>query len=78
MIVVDKAMLGMDGIVLSRSIKAVFPDMPIIMLSGYADIMIKEGRIPESVDVMLAKPSTLADFRDALDKAMSKKKNLTA
>jgi len=77
-IIVDRAMLGMDGIVLSRSIKAIFPDMPIIMLSGYADIMIKEGRIPESIDVMLAKPATLADFREALDKAMSKKKNSPA
>jgi signal transduction histidine kinase/ActR/RegA family two-component response regulator len=69
--IVDKAMADMDGIALANAIKEVSPFTPVVMLTGYADIMREERDIPDSIDVLLPKPVTMADLNKALNEAAS-------
>jgi len=64
--IVDKAMPGMDGKALATAIKDVSPTTPVIMLTGYADIMREEGDMPGCVDLLLSKPATLTDLKNGI------------
>ncbi|HIE27118.1 TPA: response regulator [Candidatus Poribacteria bacterium] len=70
-VLTDQAMADMNGAQLARFIKRLQPQMPIIMLTGFADIMKEVGEMPEGVDCLVSKPTGLNQFREALAKVMS-------
>ena len=73
-VIVDKAMPGMDGVDLANAVKEFSADTPVIMLSGYADVMREEDGVPGSVDFLLSKPITMDDLNKALTQVVGMKK----
>jgi YesN/AraC family two-component response regulator len=66
LVITDRGMPEMNGDALAEAIKEESPQMPIIMLTGFGEMMLStEGR-PEGVDVILAKPVTPAALRQAV------------
>jgi signal transduction histidine kinase/CheY-like chemotaxis protein len=55
-VVSDMAMPRMDGRQLAKLIKQGSPDTPVIMLTGWGDIMKVEEIQPENIDAVLGKP----------------------
>ncbi|HVM60707.1 MAG TPA: ATP-binding protein [Verrucomicrobiae bacterium] len=69
-VVTDRAMPGMSGDQVAAAIKGMSPSTPVIMLTGFGDLMAATGEKPPHVDVVLSKPITLTTLREAV-------KNLT-
>jgi signal transduction histidine kinase len=68
LVITDQAMPDMNGEKLVGFIKQVAPKAPVIMLTGFGDIMKAAGEIPSGVSCLLSKPVTLPAFREALYK----------
>lgn len=66
--VLDLAMPRLDGWATLEQLRALRPDIPIILASGYDEAHALEGRPLYSSLVYLHKPYTLADMRSALDR----------
>jgi len=73
LVITDRAMPDMSGDQLASIVKQSNPGAPIIMITGFGEIMESSGEIPECVDYLLSKPVTLNTFRKALLKAISDK-----
>ncbi|MEI6972070.1 MAG: PAS domain S-box protein [bacterium] len=67
LVILDRAMPGMNGDYLAAAVKALSPDVPVIMLTGFGDMMNSMEEKPAGVDRVLSKPIT----RDALRTAMA-------
>ncbi len=65
-VVLDRAMPGMNGDECAREIKGVAPSVPVLMLSGFGDLMEAKGDIPECVDLLLSKPTTGDELGEAV------------
>lgn len=70
-VILDRAMPGMNGDRLAAAIKALSPGTPIIMLTGYGDMMNEQGERPAGIDMILTKPFTRESLRHAMDEVMS-------
>lgn len=66
LVITDRAMPDMNGVELANLIKQHAPNNPIIMLTGFGDMMKVTGDMPASVDYLWSKPVTLSGFREAL------------
>ncbi len=64
----DRAMPGMNGDLLASKLHQVSPATPVIMLTGFGDLMTARRENPAGVDLVLGKPLSLADLRAALAK----------
>ena len=70
LVVTDMAMEGMSGEQLAVHIQKLAPGTPIILLTGFGDlIQAREQKVP-GVSVVLGKPATLDKLRTAVRKAM--------
>ena len=68
LVVTDRAMPEMGGDQLAATIERSAPDTPVIMLTGFGDLMVARGEHPAGVDAVVSKPVTL----DALTQAIQK------
>jgi PAS domain S-box-containing protein len=66
LIVTDRAMPEMGGDELAASIERLAPDTPVIMLTGFGDLMEARGEQPAGVDAVIGKPVTLDALADAI------------
>jgi signal transduction histidine kinase len=66
LVITDRAMPEINGDELAASIKKVNPREPIIMLTGFADLISATGEQSENVDLVLSKPARLHDLRRAI------------
>jgi signal transduction histidine kinase/CheY-like chemotaxis protein len=73
LVMTDRAMPEMSGDALSVQIKAINPNQPIIMMTGFGDLMGATGETPDGVDVIVSKPIRLEEFQEAISKAMEPK-----
>jgi nitrogen-specific signal transduction histidine kinase/CheY-like chemotaxis protein len=71
-VITDRAMPDIGGIQLANLIKHIAPNTPVIMLTGFGDMMQASGEMPEDVDWVISKPITLRKFREAIAKAITK------
>jgi CheY-like chemotaxis protein len=71
LIVTDKAIPEMSGDQLAAVIKRFTPNKPIILLTGFGDVMEASGEKPPGVDIIVSKPITLDAFREVLAKVRS-------
>jgi CheY-like chemotaxis protein len=65
-VITDLAMPDVHGRKVAASIKAVSAATPVILLTGWADGLLREHAMPPHVDRMLGKPPRLAELRAAL------------
>ncbi|MFN8634515.1 MAG: response regulator [Chloroflexota bacterium] len=66
LVITDRAMPEMGGDELAVLVKVLTPGTPVLMLTGFADLMDGADRRPEGVDLVIAKPTTLARLRVAI------------
>ncbi len=67
-VIANRAMPRMNGDNLAKAIKQRSTGTPLIMLTGFGEMMHSLGEKPEGVDVVLGKPLTLLTLRTALAK----------
>ncbi len=68
LVMTDRAMPEMNGDQLAVEIKKLNPRQPIILLTGFGDLMTGAGEQPPGVDLVVSKPFTLAALRSAMSK----------
>jgi CheY-like chemotaxis protein len=67
LVIMDQAMPEINGDGLAAMIKRTHPTEPIIMLTGFADMIRETGERSENVDLVLRKPVRLEDLRRAIE-----------
>jgi len=70
LVLTDRAMPEVNGDVLASEIKKINPHQPVILLTGFGDLMSGAGEKPEGVDLIVSKPFTLNSLREAITKAL--------
>ncbi len=71
LVITDQAMPGMSGDQLAGVIKRIAPTKPIILLTGFGDLMNESGEKSANLDFIVSKPITLSMFRDVLTQVNS-------
>jgi PAS domain S-box-containing protein len=71
LVITDRAMPEMGGDQLAATIARVAPDKPIIMLTGFGDLMDAKGERPPGVRVLVSKPVTGDRLKQAVADATS-------
>ena len=69
-LVTDRAMPKMNGSDLAAQVKNLSPHTPVILLTGFGDIIKAEGGQVKNIDAVVSKPVTIATLRESLEKAM--------
>jgi signal transduction histidine kinase/ActR/RegA family two-component response regulator len=67
-VITDQGMPEMTGEQLAAMIKRTAPEKPVILLTGFGDLILASGLKPSGVDLVVSKPPTLAALREALAK----------
>jgi len=70
LVVTDRAMPEMGGDQLAAAIERLSPDTPVIMLTGFGDLMGAKGEQPPGVDAVVSKPVTFDALTTAIAKVM--------
>ncbi|MDW8443940.1 MAG: response regulator [Acetobacteraceae bacterium] len=68
-VVTDFVLPGMDGAEVVRSVRAIYPKVPVILVSGYAESAAREG-LPETDLCFLAKPFTFRELLEAIERSL--------
>lgn len=71
LVVTDRAMPEMSGDEMAAQIRHLSASVPIIMVTGFGELMKVKGEHPKGVDIVLSKPLTLKAWRGALAKVFS-------
>ncbi len=66
LVITDRAMPEFNGDELAAAIKRMQPHEPVIMLTGFADLLQELGERTECVDLVVSKPARLEDLRRAI------------
>jgi signal transduction histidine kinase len=72
LVITDRAMPEVNGDELAGMIKVLQPREPVIMLTGFADLMVEGNHSTENVDLVLSKPARLDDLREAITAVMAR------
>ena len=78
LVITDKAMPGMGGEELARTVKSHNPQTRVIMLTGYSMTVVAESNRSGAVDLTILKPVTLAALRAAIGQVMVGRQPLQA
>jgi CheY-like chemotaxis protein len=65
-VITDRAMPELGGDELAAMVKVLTSSTPVMMLTGFADLMEAPDQEPEGVDLVIGKPTTLARLRVAI------------
>ena len=65
-VLTDQAMPGLNGGELAALIKERAPSLPVILVTGFGDILEATDGQPAAVDLVLTKPISMAVLRDTL------------
>ncbi len=71
-VLVDRAMPGMSGDEVAAAVKQHKPGTPVILLTGFGDLMKEEGECPPGVDIIVSKPASIEDLRRAIATVVKK------
>ena len=75
LVITDRAMPNMTGDALAQRIKTQSPDTPIIMVTGFGDIINSSEDPPEHVDLVLAKPVPLNTLNQQIFELVDRERN---
>jgi len=70
-VITDRAMPRMNGDQFATAVRALYPGMPLILLTGFGDLMSAVGDHPSVFDVVASKPFTADSLRDAIAEALA-------
>ena len=73
LVITDRAMPEMGGDQLAAAVKRLMPDKPIVMLTGFGELMAARGDRPKGVDVVVSKPVTRGQLQAAVMEATARK-----
>ena len=65
------AMPDITGDEVAKEIKRFDPSLPVILLTGFGDILLNKKEKPAKVDYVLSKPTTRADLNKAIEKVIA-------
>ena len=71
-VMTDRAIPGMSGDRIAEEIKRLSPATPVIMLTGFGDIMDVRGENPPGVDCVIGKPVTPDQLQEAVLRTMDR------
>jgi CheY-like chemotaxis protein len=71
LIVTDRSMPRMSGDQLAVAAKRLNPETPILLLTGFGELMADQDECPEGVDLIVSKPVTMSALREAMMKLMA-------
>ena len=72
LVMTDRSMPEMNGDALAAEIKKINPAQPVLLLTGFGDLMTGAGEQPLGVDLVVSKPFTLSTLRTAIAKITGK------
>jgi signal transduction histidine kinase len=72
LVMTDRAMPEMNGDELAQEIKKLNSRQPILLLTGFGDLMSGAGEQPAGVDLVVSKPFTLTTLRNAIAKVTTR------
>jgi len=73
LVITDVVLTGMNGRQLAETIREIWPDLPVLYISGYAaDIIAEHGFLEEDID-MLEKPFSIAALTNKLREILDRK-----
>ncbi len=72
LVMTDRSMPEMNGDALAAEIKKINPTQPVLLLTGFGDLMTGAGEQPLGVDLVVSKPFTLSALRTAIAKLTGK------
>lgn len=70
LVLTDRSMPEMNGDQLAAEVKKRSPHTPVLLLTGYGDVMTSEGEKPPGVDTIISKPFTMESLRTAFRAAV--------
>jgi PAS domain S-box-containing protein len=78
LVVTDRAMPEMGGDQLAAAIRRASPETPVIMLTGFGDLMDAKGERPEGVDAVIGKPVSLDVLSAAIRRVTARRADVRA
>jgi CheY-like chemotaxis protein len=78
LVITDQSMPAMSGAQLAGAIKALAPETPVILLTGFGEEMLGAGGRPPGVDLVLGKPVSHEDLRRAISQALTRREALAS
>ena len=69
-VITDKAMPKMNGEQLAVAIHSTTPELPVILMTGFGEMMKASGEMPVQITAILSKPITQESLRAALAQAL--------
>ena len=69
----DLNMPGMDGSALLRAVKATWPGLPVVIITGYGTFHTEKRVMKEGADGYISKPCTLSKIEKTLSSILSHK-----
>jgi DNA-binding response OmpR family regulator len=66
LVLTDRALPEMSGDQVAVAIRQLAPEVPIIMITGFGDLMNQAGEQPNGIDLVVSKPLTLTALRSAI------------
>lgn len=70
LVITNRAMPELNGDALARNVKRIAPSKPVIMVTGFADMMNATGETPEFVDLVISKPISQDKLRQAITRVI--------
>ncbi|PIE70992.1 MAG: hypothetical protein CSA22_04475 [Deltaproteobacteria bacterium] len=75
LLITDQTMPKMNGVQLAAAVKAIRPDIPVIVCSGFNDIMQKADARAAGITEFIMKPISLSDISSAIQRALQTRDN---
>jgi DNA-binding response OmpR family regulator len=72
LVITDRAMPELSGDQLAIAVKAISPTTPVILLTGFGDLMEAVGDVPAGVDSVVNKPVRLTDLWRAVAQVVTR------
>lgn len=72
LVITDRAMPKLNGDGLAVAIKALQPATPIILLTGFGELMQANDELPNGVDCVMSKPFTLTTLQQTIAQVMKR------
>ncbi len=70
LVITDLTMPDLSGLELAEAVKAIRPDMPVILSTGFSELLDEQEARSRGVDIILSKPLSMNDLKAGIEKAL--------